>query len=292
MRLRSGFLLLVIFVALNLARSGIAAENSQYIPVPAAAEEIKTESRKISGSEFEFKYYSSNQGASQIKAFYRNTLATLGWKESRALESLGEMPGSQTMSAFEHNLLFEKDGAIVIITFMPQGTYQDNKTRFTVAQGEADYKSPASLDAFSPPELLTTPAKDVAPVYPGASLLSLSEPAGSSKAVYFSKDAIETVASFYKNKMPNYGWALMGETPPEKITSGDAANVSLAQACPTCAQVGIDLTKPMELFLGELDFANSRGDTCKIGLSYTLPAQEELKQLTFTTIVVDYNEKR
>jgi hypothetical protein len=209
------------------------------VPLPSGAEEARQETRKIAGSEFIFTYYTSAQDtAAAIKNFYRSRLPNLGWKEKELLNDLEQIPNFQANpslgNALGQNLMFEKGEDTLIITFMPEGAFRDGKARFTLARGKLDIKKqPVGEESFAP-ELLAKPKKEVAPTYPGASLINLTEGANFLQAGYFTKDNIETVSAFYKANMPKYGWALKKEGPiQENVLPADKNEI--AKYCPECA---------------------------------------------------------
>jgi hypothetical protein len=286
---------LVIILAITFIFSSSLNISAETLPVPLNTEFVNTETRRIAGSEMEFIYYASTQTPERIRDFYQSKLTSTGWKEKELLKDLENVPNlkieSSLADAFSQNLMFEKDGETLIITFLPEGVSQDNKTRFTIAQGKIDFKAPVSEEKDFAPELLAKPKKDIAPAYPGASLISLAEDDNSLKATYFSQDTIERVDMFYKDRMPDYGWALTQENPIHKIETADVGKQEISKLCPSCAQSGIEI-KPVEMFYAEIDFSNEQGDTCRIGLSQVITA-EELKEVgNLTTIMVDYAKKR
>lgn len=284
MGFRFKLLMLIGFISLQSALS--FAQDTLSIPLPPQTEQVKQEVRKISGSEMEFTYYITSQSPQEIKKFYLNKLALLDWQENSPLKSLEQVPDvkldANLSKALEQTLMFTKEDVTLVITILPEGASSDNKTHFSISKGKIDFSLSPSVDTIAPPELLAQPSKDVAPEYPGASLLSLSETANSLKATYFSSDGIEAIAAFYKDKMPAYGWVLAEEKPARKINAD----------CPSCAKEQIGANKPVDMLFGELAFSNKKQDSCRIGFSYVLPAEEQVKSLSFTTILVDYEEHK
>ncbi len=292
-RLIIGFIF-ILGLSLN---SLIAAEwDEQAIPVPVAAEQVKTEERMMQGSEFSFIYYTSNEDVAGIKDFYRYRLPNLGWKEKKLAEDLSQIKGFKMDASLKgvlgQNLIFEKDSDMLIINFLPAGAPGDSKTYFTLSQGKVEMGKELPEDINPAPELLTKPKKDVAPVYPGAALISLDEKESSLKATYFTKDDIEPVAAFYKAKMINYGWYLTNEKPLEKVESELAAGYDITKHCPSCAKEATTLAQSIETWWTELNFANQSQDTCNIVLYSVVNTQPESISLEMTTILVDYVQKR
>lgn len=279
--MRAATILTAAFI--TLSSLNVEAET---FPVPAHTEFVSSETRKIAGSEMEFTYYASAQSLDELKDFYRAKLLNTGWQEKELLKDLQKIPNFQIepslTNAFAQNLIFEKEGQTLMVTFLPEGVYADNKTRFTVVQGKIDFQAPVSQEEIFAPELLAKPKKNVAPAYPGASLIAFTEESGSLKATYFSQDTIERVEMFYKDRMPDYGWALTEENPLHKIESGNYGQQEIS---------GVDI-KPIEMLYAELSFSNAQGDTCRIGLSQAI-ANAQLKEIpNITNIMVDYARKK
>lgn len=288
-------LLLVLVMLTLVADCALAAWlDTSALPVPPYAEEVKKDSRRIAGQEFSFTYYTSTQDTATIKDFYRSRLPNLGWKEKTPLKDLVQIPNFKLepslSNVFEQNLMFEKDGSTLIINFMPQGVFKDGKTRFSVSKGKLDIKAGLPKDTDFTPELLTKPQKEVAPIYPGASLITLSEQPHLSQATYFSKDDMETIIEFYKTRMPRYAWYLVEEKPVEKIDSGD---YDLSEHCPDCPKDIQPTVKSMQTELAQLDFSNQQGDACKIVLFRAISKEAvDVPLSDMTTILVHYAEKK
>jgi hypothetical protein len=309
---------LTLFLLLaGLLATGILAARQAYaedLPVPPESELTKEELRRLAGLELKFSYYTSAQGQKQLKAFYRSELPKLGWKEANPLADVERLSGVKASSSLKEkmsvNLIFQKGDFLVVINFLPQGFSQDRRTRFTISEGKIDLNAISGLQKAATsgfPELLTQPQKDVAPVYPGAKLITLDEQPHTLKAVYFSKDQIEQVANFYKAEMAKYGWELSAEEPVHQANS-EELGLKRPVDCPTCGKGGVATEKSVQMLYAQMEFANERQDSCKIALSYLLDfprpeinwnfagsEQAELKperSLTqFTTIIVDYESK-
>lgn len=286
-------------ISLNPVKA--AAEDKQALPVPPHTQQVKKEARRIAAAEFDFTYYTSAQAPTKLKDFYRHTLANSGWKEKTLLKDLEQIPDFQMQpglsSALEQNLLFEKEGATLIINFLPGGFYRDQKTRFTLAQGKIDLESAGVTEMISLPELLTKPKKEVAPTYPGAALISLSEPAEALTAAYFTPDDINKVSAFYKARMPNYGWSLIEEKAPEKIEMPQTSKEEIVKLCPACAEKASISPQGIEAWMAQLSFLNASHATCNILLSRVISGEAaageaEAEKMEMTTILVNYAEKK
>jgi hypothetical protein len=266
------------------------------LSVPSDAEEVKREERLIAGNKFDFIYYVSKSDITVIKNFYRSKLAASGWVEQELAQDLKQLPGVKINPDMEqtlgYNLSFSKDEEQLIISFLPSQYSRDNKTRFTVCYGKIakDFKETQETPAL--PALIDKPKKDVAPVYPEASLVALSEQAKSLKASYAVKADIEGVLVFYKENMPGYGWSLVNEKPIDRKTAGGLSGLGL-EDCPSCKNsLSSAGNAAIELRFGQLDFSNQAGDRCSIMASNAKSPQGTPSPLSITTILVDYEEKK
>lgn len=296
---------LIFCLALPLDLAGAALWESEDLPLPAGTSEQKKESRKIAGSEFEFIFYSSDLGPGQIGEFYRATLTQAGWKESQVLKQLSrkklpegvpdlqtlqgaaQLQGASLSKILESNLIFENGDETLILIFLPGGYPGTDKTGFTISRGKKIGLNsiPATEKGFVP-ESMAQPKKDVYPVYPGASLGSLSEQEHSLRASYFTKDDIEKAASFYKARMSDYNWTLNNERPISKIDKK-----TLEASCPSCKSAQTLFGISMENWSTGMDFSDRAGNKCRIDIVQVVPEQEQLRSMQMTTIAVDYEEK-
>lgn len=272
---------LAVFIMLNLLFGLNSAHASWWdvsswnkgMPVPTDTQEVKREERIITGNKFDFVYYASKSDIEVIKNFYRVKLKNTGWSEQELLRELKAMPqvkidNLEMAQALERNLVFSKDEEQVIISFLPKQYSKDNLTKFTVCYGKIAKNLSEAQAADSLPRLVATPKKEVAPNFPGASLVLLSEEAKTLKASYSVKSDIEPVVDFYRENMSRYGWVLVNEKPIEKRIAGGAS---------------------IELRFAELDFSNQAQDRCNIMVSN---AGGPGGNLSITTILVDYEEKK
>jgi len=294
---RRSFTVFIIFaLVLTLHFLQARAWSAQGLPVPAGTEEVKSRRQMVVGSEFDFTYYVTTQGPEQIKDFYRDALPRLGWREENPVEQLKEIPGFKvepSLSKFMgKNLLFKKGSLTLNLNFLP--VTGDGQTRFSVGVGEVKPHSNLSKGQDFIPRILDKPQKDVAPTYPGASLINLSEKEDSLRAMYLSKDPIENVVWFYKTKMFNYGWILTDEKPVKNIDYAKLAKEGVLRDCPTCVEKAEIATgyKPKGMLMGELVFTNAQGASCKIGLFRLLLNGEAEALVDYTNIMVDYAEKK
>lgn len=286
-----------IAIAIVFIINAIPLQAALNIPIPQNTETTKEETRLIVNSEYDFNYYTSGLGDNKIKSFYRSELPKLGWREKKVVNELNlaglKIPSSLS-NMLEQNLVFEKGTDTLVINFIPEALSPKGKTQFTVAVGKAINAEEIKEGENYMPELLARPQKDVFPVYPGASLISLSEPEGSIKATYFAKGDIEVVAGFYKNKMLNYGWLLINDVPAYKADVPVAKKEDISAYCPSCAGKGEMSTGSIENWMAELYFTNQNQDTCNIVLSQATGIKEIIGNMNMETtlILVDYEEKR
>lgn len=284
-----GLILLVTAMTIHPLYSAWWDRNA--IPLPSGTEEVFQETRNISGTEFVLKYYTNSQDAKTISDFFRLKLPALDWKEKELLKEMKEIPSLKIPGSVEDmlaaNSIFEKSGETIMITFLPPGAVQDGKTRFTIARGNMEAKKEPGEDDFIP-RLAGKPKLDVAPVYPGAALISLSESPGFMRATYFIKDNIGKVSEFYKNKMLSYGWDLAEEKPLQKRDSGEVDVSSLCPDCPEDEKIR-QAVKPAGMSVQELNFSNEAGDTCIVALTDAGPKDEGMLKNT-TTIMVQYEK--
>ncbi|MHB8154805.1 MAG: hypothetical protein ACYDFR_01985 [Candidatus Omnitrophota bacterium] len=286
-----GFFLLIMSISAHYLYAAWWDKNT--IPLPAGTEEVFQETRNISGTEFVLKYYAISQDAKEVSDFFRLKLPALDWKEKELLKEMKQVPDLKIPDSLEEamalNSIFEKDGEMLTINFLPQGAARDGKTRFTIARGNTEAKKEPKEDDFIP-RLSGKPKIDIAPVYPDAVLIALSENPGFMRATYFVKDNIDKVSEFYKDKMLNYGWALTEEKPLQKLGSGETDLSKLCPDCPKDKKIE-QAVKPANMVLSELDFSNKEGDLCIIALTDASPKEAIEGVLKNTTTVMVQYEK-
>lgn len=287
-----GSFLLVMFISAHPLYSAWWDRNS--IPLPWGAEEVFQETRSIAGTEFVLKYYASKQNRKEIADFFRLKLSVLGWKEEKLLGDMEQIPDLKIPDSVKDilasNSIFEKDGENVMINFLPQEASQDGKTRFTIARGNMQAKNDSGTEDDFIPRLSDKPKVDIAPVYPEAALISLSENPGFMRATYFTKDNIGQVIEFYKNGMISYGWFITEEKPLNKLDSGEFDLSSLCPGCPKNDKTQ-QAIKPTDVVLSEFNFSNKDGDTCIMVFTDAGPKNEEDGILkSSTTIMMQYEK--
>jgi len=295
--IKIGVILTIFILACAINTLNAGWWEGKNIPLPAGAEEARQETRRIGGSELIFTYYTTTQeNNASIRSFYRRRLPDLGWKEKEIIKDLQQVPNLQVNAAFknalEQNLMFEKDTDLLIINFMPEGVFNDAKTRFAIAQGKMDLKNAPTDEKKLMPELLTKPKKKSAPVYPDSNLINLSEEDNSSLATYYTKDDIESVSKFYKDGMPSIGWSLTEEKPIQE-TVGAANNYDISKHCPNCPKDTNFDTASIKTKITELHFSNHKGDICGIVISNQSSTQAQASPLgSITIILVNYESKK
>lgn len=245
----------------------------QSIPLPSGSKEQKQEKRLIVGNEQEFTYYTTNLSPLEVRDFYITRAPASGWERIDILSQLERVsPGKITddmKRALDFNLIFEKDNKQLVVTIMPEGSIPGAETRFTTILGEKPSNLKELPAESQVPVLLDKPKKQVFPVYPGASLTNLAEERDFLQARYLSQDQMETIAQFYKNQMPSYGWSLYQEKLPEKIIGQDASAV--------------------DAWISELKFTRKNDkERCDVIISQAVSKIEEQDNLSITNIMVNY----
>jgi|GEM_PF-1001481 len=286
-----GSSILALLFSFGILSTAFAADK-EVIPVPANTQEVAEETRSIAGSQLYFSQYESSLRIDQIRNFYRKVLADAGWTEKDYLGALTQGGGlkmdSAAVNSMKENLNFEKDGALLTLDFAAERT--GGKTAYTIMQGKLEVSGKSAEELDFTPRLLATPRHDVAPVYPEAALISLSEGGNFMQAAYSSKADMDAVAEFYRRKMPSYGWDLVEDRPVKDVQTA-ASQADIEKYCPECAEQGIALPS-MDMFMKELIFTNTRKDRCRIGLfQVDVPKQDQVPAMNFTNIMVDYEKK-
>ncbi|MDD4953398.1 MAG: hypothetical protein PHG40_00640 [Candidatus Omnitrophica bacterium] len=301
MSLKNNILLLIFTGVFLLSTANLSAAwwEQQGIPVPSGTTKVKEETRKVVGIDYEMIHYESDQSAERIKDFYRKELAGSGWTlldpyanlAANSGEGMPKMESGYLDKAIGKNLMFENGEDILSFSFLPEGFARDEKTHFTVTKGkkpQAGSNISGNKIQLQVPELVAKPKKDVYPVYPGSSLVNLSENERTLNATYFTRDDIEDAVIFFKKEMSRYGWYLSDERPVSKASKVDSAQAKAS--CPSCEQQLPGLS--LEVWSAELIFTNDRQDTCRLTLAQAVPpADEQYASLGMTTITVDYAEK-
>ena len=281
------FTLIIFCLSFNPSSLYAAWWNEERLPLPINTQEAEKETRKLADGEYDFTYYTSSQDVASIKEFYRRELSRLGWKENDILGGLSQMegfkPDAMITGLLGENILFEKEGYTFTLGFMPQEYSLDGKTHFSIARSkEKESNKPLTeeeINQLAIPELKAKPKKEIAPVYPGATLVNLSEGKGSQDLAYITTGHIEQAASFYKTRMADYGWSLKEEKPLAQVeTPAEAQN----------------LVGEMDMWLTQLDFSNNFGDNCQVVISSVISQSEKSASLglDMTNILVRYEEKK
>lgn len=286
------FIITLITLALSLSTSCLASN----LPVPLNTEETKEEIRLLGDAEYTYTYYESDLEMKQIKDFYRRELPILGWREKKLVNELKQVSGlkleASVTNLLEQQFIFEKGEEILIINFIPALSSGKGKLKFILAQGKSAFNAETLKEGKNfVPVLVAKPNKDVFPVYPGASLVSLSEPAGAITASYFTPDDIEAVSEFYKARMSNYDWSLVDEKLPKKIDTS-LNKEDIAKYCPSCAaKTPVDISA-IETWVAYLYFAKENQDICNVVLSQIIAGKGMPAQMNTTIIMVNYEERK
>lgn len=288
-------LLLAWLGLLLIPRASFAAEGSRGIPVPPKTRIERQEKRMMGAIRFDFLYYNSELEDVQIKDFYREKLTALGWSQrdyAREIEQLGVNPSAALPAVLDKNISFSKDEEQIVVTFMPEGLSAGAKTKYTLCYGKVslpDEPLPALKPKEGIPVLLDQPKKDIAPVYPEASLVLLSELPNGTRIGYISDAAIEQVADYYRINMASFGWELIEEDPVQKNKAVDTLKPGILPEaiCPSCKNSPALNFNEMELLSSGLTFKNDKGDKCKVILSSIATGRDNT-----TNILINYVEKK
>lgn len=258
------------------------------IPVPAHTHQVKEEHKKSKGVEFDLISYESTADTQTISDFYRKKFTQLGWEERNPFAAMSRILGGAVPGGMEQlssgNLIFRKGMDLIVIRFTLEGP----KTGYLLGKIKILPEAIKPLpDTFSPEKLNAQLKHEVAPVYPDAYLINLSEKTDSFIAAYFSRDNLKAITSFYKSQMSSYGWVLDKETPFKKIDYPFALPKGILnnKECPTCPEKEKSFLPRQVGAFTELTFSNSHKDSYKIYLF----TPESLKH---TIITVAYEKKK
>jgi hypothetical protein len=296
-RKKTGLLLTIIAgLILVFCKPIFAQVAAEALPVPMNTEEENRQQRRVGEVYIETVFYKSDSSVREVGDFYRVRLPYLGWQEQNfsGLKDSGIKLDPSVINVLKDNLFFEKGQETIVITFMPDRSSLKGTTLYTLSKiVKKPEETPESAEGFSF-ELLNKPQKDVAPVYPGASLVNLNEKPGLQEATYFTKDDLGAADSFYKTKMPGYGWFIIEETPVEKVEMGGNSN-KRSEYCPRCPKAPEGEFGATEMVTKKLIFSNQNQDKCSVVLSRVkmgdaLTAAGVIAN--FTTILVIYAEKK
>lgn len=263
------------------------------IPVPPGAREIdkfKGIDSKIDDQQIFMKTYDCELSVEQVRNFYKKTLSSLGWNETDFTQFLGNsMPlmagdnSSQGYQLVKNNLTFLKNYKMLTVVFLPVTKSIQQVTRFSVSVKDM----PVDTSSL-PMEFLSgkKEALDFMPEHSEVRQVGLTKKANGINVRYGSKIALEILASFYKNNMPQYGWRLENEQKmaPKTVSSMSAE----CESCPKINPAYQHLMSSTTMENRILSFANDKGDTCVIHIS-------EMKGVSIplgnTTLSVDYTKK-
>lgn len=236
---------------------------NEVLPVPINTNEIKRQASAQSGHEGIEIYYESRQSPKEISSFYSNRLITFGWKK---------------FYVSGDNIIFDKKDELISLSFLPDGMYNDGKAHFILSRSKQTQDMVSqpriSSDTWPLPESNKKPAQEITPPYPGSALASLSEDSNFMMATYFSKDGIEEVFDFYKEKMADYGWNLDSQTPIQKISGEKPGKADSLTGTWTA----------------ELNFSNDKKESCGVFLSDMLLGDKPPFSSDITTITIRYEK--
>ena len=287
------FLLFMVMVFLPVKADSAWWQFSGAPQVPDRTREVKKETRKMNGENFTLWYYISELDPQEVKVFYEKELKVSGWVKKDILKEIGANQQAQFQgvlaSYLEKNIIFEKGNEFIMVSLMPSGVaFGTPGLRYNVVRGLKPSTPLVSNKTDIMPKLVRKPKKQVAPEYPGSSLITLREDSNFLSAAYMSNDNLEAVAGFFRERMPMRGWELVSEDKPQKVDIQNAG-VDLAQACPTCSSSQMLTDKNIDVWLAKQYYENKNGDTYSIIISVAKMSGEQLPNTGATSIVVNYS---
>ncbi len=250
---------LFLLVALSVTIVFAQGQKEEVLPLPNNTREIKREGPIV--------YYRTTESSKEIRDFYIRRLPILGW---------------EALHVSEQNLIFEKDQEILSLVFLLADLAQDSHTQFVLARSKKEASKNIEGKASAPPkdfsevypslQIPQQPKEEVAPVYPGASLVGLSEEGQEIRMTYITNAPVEDVSSFYEKEMSDYGWNLTNQ--PELETLSQRSKVK-------DSHVGQWTT--------ELNFLRQDQAHCRIFISDIVLGDEPPFSSDMTTIIVNYD---
>lgn len=237
---KSGSFYLILFMAFMAlgVKSVFSGMLDQDIPLPRDAQEMMNKSANFGPSPVALKAYETSLSDKGIASFYKSEMKKRGWVERASL-------------------FFIKDDMFVNLGIVPIKP-SSGKTRFTVASGKM-----FNEEAIKQMEKDTPDTLNFMPLYPKAKQKALMDTPTGLIASYSVDSSIKDVISFYKSKMPQYGWVLSEETP---------VKVRKVDDCPACRggkDAAAKATEPSmkgESYSGRLVFTRLKSQACIINI--------------------------
>ena len=284
--------LIILFTQTGMHSAFPEWETDRTPVFPSAAEETRY-NKKMHNSEFKFVNYVSNSSPKEIKDYYRHSLLALGWEEKNLFAGLlseSDLKSDRSLAILqESEIVFQKGQDTIAILLMPRVS-AGAQTRFSVGRGKRSpikkFPSPESIQE----ELGIGFQQDIAPLYPGASLINSEGNKDSFKASYVCEADAAEVYQFYNEKMDQYGWGNVREQPLHKIEFNEFMNnISSTSECPEC-QVKGAAGSSVEAKSGKLEFNDRRSNACTVTVS-TIITKEEGKEMPLTVIIIALNHE-
>lgn len=283
-----GVIVFIILIATNCFAGWddiLKQKSASGVALPAGTESLQTSKSTLMGENFNTGIYSTNLSFSQIKAFYRETLAKQGWTESKVPADAEKKLGTEIIA-------FRKGQEMLNIMYMPTSTIT-GKTTFSIGKGVVPSTANITEAKLTPQKL------NFMPLYPGLQQMSYSERPNATTVGYTTKDDITSVVTFYKSRMPGYGWMLSKDRPVTRETIPESA-MPVLRDCPTCPK-DMDIRAGIEAMVNlsaEMQFVNDKGDICYMTLYQTKAEQPkagaqlsdaQMGALNQTVLVVSYS---
>lgn len=244
------FILLFVF---SVTISYAAPRDNLNIPLPSGSRAHLSQNIGEGQMEVKINAYKTYLLPEEVLAFYKAQMRRRGWVEdTRFAESLRDVPlqvgldnsQQQAVRLKGNKLKFTKKEDMVLIIVVPRRA-SSQSTTFTIFSGKGP--SAGSME-FNPAKKM-----DFAPVYPN-SKLTFSR---NSTYIYTAQANAQDVVSFYRIKLPDYGWRVVNESslkeqrmdfPADTLKQGDTFDYN---KCPDCPQVKNDTGLPVGDMQGE-----------------------------------------
>lgn len=263
----------------------LALSYAEEIPLPPDAEQIGLRENKTGPISSIFINYKTSMDKNKLTNFYRKELTKAGWTERS-----------------NPALHFLKNDSFFTIKILPVRV-NGNKTAFTIIRGNIPNEDTLQESKKDKPD-----AVNFMPIYPNAKQSYLWDSPSGAVAAYKTQDKIEDVVSFYKSKMPGYGWFLQSDMPvqEEKFTEGCVSCNKKPQKDKNATGESIQVDGVR--YSAKLLFKRKNGDNCILNIrgvnlnfigqntDFNIPGKEKITNVDIpvlgreTNILVSYNE--
>ena len=200
------------------ARPTFAAFWESYdVPIPSGAQIMQSQDSQMGEVTRKNVVYKTSLSPEEVLEFFSGQMPAKGWSTDTSFAEVMKklkMPEEQTqtsLAAIQNNTLsFTKGDYSMFLVVMP-GQPNSKFTVFTINYGK---KIEMMGDQGQPAKKL-----DFMPVYPEAKQMFSTK----DTYVYAAEANIDSVVSFYKKNMLDYGWQLAEETPVSETNLAESA---------------------------------------------------------------------